>query len=73
MNDGFGLLIFFTVILGLLWGMIKGSSKQPIEPVKKPKRAKKRTVKEDLSLDDSEGDGLFFNEPLFPPDDFDNN
>jgi hypothetical protein len=65
-GDGFGVIICFTVVAGILigelhWQRIKN---KPVEI-----RAK-TTEKEDreISLEDSEGDGLFFGEPLFPPE-----
>lgn len=60
MNDGFGLIVAFCVIAGIIHGILKTRNKQPILTDNEP-------INEDL-IEDSEGDGLFFSEPLFPPE-----
>ena len=65
-NDGLGLIVFFTVILGVIWGELKSRTKpKPIND--KVKRAKKHRLKEDLNIEDSEFDGaMLFGDYLFP-------
>jgi hypothetical protein len=65
-NDGLGFLIGFSVLVGLIWGILKGR--------KQSKRGNERAKTDDneeqeLSREDSEFDGaILFDEPLFPPE-----
>jgi hypothetical protein len=73
-DNGLGFIIMLSVILGVIWGELKTRTKpKPIND--KIEHRTKRKIEEDLSLEDSEGDGLFFDEPLFPPEfpEFDEN
>jgi hypothetical protein len=45
-GDGLGIIVFFTVILGVIWGELKSRTKpKPIND--KVKRIKKRKIKDD--------------------------
>jgi hypothetical protein len=62
--DGFGILVLFYFIGGLLLGILRSPESHDATP-KPVQRAKPDDVDE-LSIEDSEVDGLFFGEPLFP-------
>ena len=70
-SDGFGILMLFTFFAGIALGEIRWRQIKN-KPIDKPvKHRKKRKEKDDtLSdlTDDSEGDGLFLDDPIFPED-----
>ena len=73
-DDGLGILIFLSVVAGIILGELKSRKKQPIQFDKKVKHAKKYRVKDDLlDIEDSEFDGaILFGDSWFPPESFDN-
>jgi len=71
-GDGLGILVFFTFIAGTLWfiiGEFKNRKKKPKTSILPISEAISDDSEDrELNLEDSEGDGLFFDEPLFPPE-----
>jgi len=60
--DGFGILMFLSISAGVILGLIKSYSQRNQQP--KPIEDNE----ENLTIEDSEGDGLFLDDPLFPPE-----
>jgi hypothetical protein len=67
-----GILAALLYLFAIFCAFIKGSIEQ-MGKNKKPKKGNSKPMvsdkeEQELSHEDSEGDGLFFDDPLFPPE-----
>ena len=73
-NDGFGILIFLSFFVGFVLAMLRlalNRNKQPKTTISQPIISNESEENRETE-EDSQGDGLFLDDPLFP-EEFDDN